>query len=467
MNVSTIVIMNEWQMFYSQVKGQDWPECPDEKDFDKLPNWIQEEFTNTFNYIPGQYLKKSKLENKIFPIVSATACKLKWSWSSIYLTLGTTASCHRTNHHKFDIETFNFHNTKSKIQDRRKMLKGEWPSSGCEYCKDIEIAGGQSDRLTNLKLNGINHPPELDIDPNAVNVTPRILEVYFDNVCNLKCLYCGPHFSSLWDAENVKFGDPSFIKDINLHSNKLKVFDYLKKNNQHLTVFNFLGGEPFFQTEFLECLEIFENYPAPNLKLQVFSNLNIKKDRLEFLITKIETLIEKGCLLEFELTASLDCWGAPQEYVRFPLSLQLWEENFLYVLSKKWINLIIGSTITPLTVKTFPELIQKINDWSKVRKVYHYQNSVNFPTNQLINIFGNIFEEDFKRALELKPENTNEEIASKEYLEGIYKSSKTEPVIDEIKNLHNFLNLIDFRRGTNWRTTFPWLKTEFLKYNLD
>jgi MoaA/NifB/PqqE/SkfB family radical SAM enzyme len=29
-----------------------------------------------------------------------------------------------------------------------------------------------------------------------VHVTPRILEVYFDNTCNLKCLYCGPHFSS-------------------------------------------------------------------------------------------------------------------------------------------------------------------------------------------------------------------------------------------------------------------------------
>ena len=57
------------------------------------------------------------------------------------------------------------------------MLQGLWPEQGCEYCRNIEQAGGQSDRITNLNFPGIHAPPELDQDLNAVNVTPRILEV--------------------------------------------------------------------------------------------------------------------------------------------------------------------------------------------------------------------------------------------------------------------------------------------------
>lgn len=460
--------MNQWQEFYSQIKGHDWPDCPDEKEFDQLPGWIKDECIKKHNYKPGQYLKKQKLQDKIFPINSSTACKLKWNWSSVFLTTGTTASCHRTTQHTFNTDEFDFHNTESKINDRMKMLKGEWPDSGCEYCIAIEKAGGQSDRLTNLKLNGLDYPPELDVDSNSVRVTPRILEVYFDNTCNLKCLYCTPYYSSLWDAENIKFGDQAFVKDKNLQANKLKIFEYLKNNSKHLTVFNFLGGEPLFQQEFIECLDLFEKYPAPNLKLQIFSNLNIKRDRLEFIIEKINKLIEQNCLLEFEITASLDCWGQPQEYVRYPLKLSEWEKNFIFLLEKPWINLIIGSTITPLTIKTFPDLLEKINNWSKVRKVYHYQNSVNWPSHQFINIFGNIFEEDFKKALSLKPENTPEEIISKNYLQGIAKESGSIlPNVQKIVELYNFLNLMDSRRNTNWKKTFPWLVQEFSKYNLN
>lgn len=459
--------MNQWQEFYAKIKGKNWPDCPDEKKFDQLPDWVKDECIKKYNYRPGEYLKKTKLQDKIFPIQSSTACKLKWSWSSVFLTLGTTASCHRTTQHVFDTETFDFHNTESKIKDRSQMLKGQWPESGCEYCIDIEKAGGQSDRLTNLKLNGLDYPYELDVDPTAVNVTPRILEVYFDNTCNLKCLYCGPYYSSLWDAENVKFGDQAFVKDKNLHLNKLKIFEYLKNNNKHLTLFNFLGGEPLFQQEFVECLDLFEKYPAPNLKLQVFSNLNIKKQRLEYLIEKIEKLIETNCLQEFEITASLDCWGEQQEYVRYPLDLVEWEKNFLFLLEKSWINLIIASTVTPLTIKTLPTLIEKINSWSRIRQIHHYQNSVNSPTHQFIDIFGDIFTKDFELALSLKPENTPEQIASKKYLQGIaYQSGSKSPNLERITELYNFLNQIDLRRNTNWKKVFPWLVIEFQKYNL-
>jgi hypothetical protein len=194
-----------------------------------------------------------------------------------------------------------------------------------------------------LNFPGIHAPPELDQDPTAIHVTPRILEVYFDNTCNLKCLYCSPHFSSLWDAENIKFGDAAFLKDANMEHNKKKLFEWLKINGHNLSVFNILGGEPFYQEELEQCLTLFEQHPAPELKLQIFTNLNIKLSRLQKIIDRIKQLIDNNCIREFEITASLDCWGTPQEYVRFPLDLQQWETNFEYLLDQPWINLIINS----------------------------------------------------------------------------------------------------------------------------
>jgi len=459
--------MSTWEEFYDDIKDPSWPECKQEADFALLPQHIQDECINLYGYSTEQFKHKSKLVNKPFPINTPTACQLKWNWSTVFLTTGETASCHRTNHHKFDIDKFDFHNTPSKVDDRKQMLEGNWPKIGCNYCINIEKAGGQSDRITNLDFPGQHAPVELNDNPIATHVTPRTLEIYFDNTCNLKCLYCGPHFSSLWNAENIKFGDKAFVKDPNLQSNKQKLFDWLKVNGKHLTNFNILGGEPLYQSELEECLSLFEEYPAPELKLQIFTNLNAKLDYVKKVTNRVKHLIDTGCLREFEVTASLDCWGPQQEYVRFPLNLTTWETNFEYLLGCDWINLIISSTVTPLTVKTLPDLLSKIQEWNKVRTVYHYQNSVNGPSYMFIDIFGDIFSDDFDKALALKPEKTAEEISSKNYLLGIAKQSKSnEPNVVEIGKLFNHLNENDIRRKTNWRELFPWLIDEFRKYDL-
>ena len=459
--------MDEWQEFYNTIKADTWPECVSEQDFGLLPALIQQECIEKFGYTPGRFNRESQLTQRVFPIKTATACQLKWNWSTVYLTTENTASCHRTNHHKFDTDTFDFHNTPSKLQDRERMLQGKWPERGCSYCQNIEAAGGASDRITNLDLHGFHAPVELDTNPTATQVTPRILEVYFDNTCNLKCVYCGPYFSSLWDAENIQHGDLAFAKSKNIESNKQKIFEWLKQNTQHLSHFNILGGEPLYQAETDQCLDLFDQYPAPELKLQIFTNLNTKLSRLQALVNRVRHLIDTNKLREFEVTASLDCWGKEQEYARFPLDLSVWEKNFNYLVQQKWINLIINSTITPLTIKTLPDLLQRINQWNKIRPVYHYQNSVNGPAYMFIDIFGNIFVNDFERAIALKSDSTPEELASKNYLIGIAKqSANLQPNVKQIADLYNFLNKIDTRRNTNWRETFPWLVDEFAKYNL-
>lgn len=467
--------MSTWQEFYNEIRDPSWPDCPTEDNFLQLPKHIQKECQEVFGYHPGQFRKTSKLSNRVFPIHTETACQLKWNWSTIFLVKEETSSCHRTDHHKFDTETFNFHNTPNKLDDRKRMLAGQWPARGCEYCKNIEDAGGISDRITNLDFPGIHAPPELDTDSRAIEVTPRILEVYFDNTCNLKCVYCTPRFSSLWDAENKKFGtfqkgdliiSDNFVKSSKLEENKQKLFLWLRKNVHNLTTFNILGGEPLYQKEFDECLDLFDQYPAPDLKLQIFTNLNTTLNRLTQQVERVRSLIDRGHLREFEVTASLDCWGPEQEYVRFPLDLTVWEENFNYLLEQHWINLIVSSTVTALTIKTLPDLLVKINEWNKVRTVYHYQNSVNTRTYLFIDIFGDIFTDDFNRALALKSERTPEEKASKEYLAGIAKqATSTKFNHKSVQKFFDYLTELDRRRNTSWIKTFPWLEEQYNKLN--
>ena len=159
---------------------------------------------------------------------------------------------------------------------------------------------------------------------------------------------------------------------------------------------------------------------------------------------------------EFAVTASLDCWGPRQEYARFPLDLKIWEENFEFLLKHDWVKIVIGSTITPLTIKTFPDLVEKINHWNQQRPVSHYFNSVNSPSHMMINIVGDIFDEDFQRALSLMPEDTREQKNIKNYLAGIAVESRSKNInVVEALKLKIFLDELDRRRKTNWRTTFP------------
>ena len=402
---------------------------------------------------------------KVFPIQTETSCQLKWTWSTIYLTEGTTASCHRTIHHKFASNTFNFHNTPQKIQDRELMLKGEWPKRGCEYCRNIELAGGASDRITNLDFWKFDQPKEIMADPTATSVTPKILEIYFNNTCNLKCTYCGPWFSSLWDDEVVRFGGEAYSIDSNFEINKQKCFNWLTQNIHELHQLNVLGGEPLYQEEFDQLLDILESTPAPDLTLTFFSNLAVAQDKLIEKINRIERLKEQGHIKKLIITASLDCWGDEQEFARFPLSLKTWEKNFNYILNKEWITIVIGSTITPLTIKSLYVLMEKINVWNKQRPIYWYGNSVNGPAHMFIDMFGDVFKDDFDRAIDLMPTEFPEHQSVRNYLIGIRDQSMSSGInLTRIENLYIMLETFDKRRKTNWRSIYPWLVELFKQH---
>ena len=409
--------------------------------------------------------------NKYFPIKTATSCQLKWTWSSIYLHTGTTNSCHRVENTYLTPDTFkNFHNTPKKIADRELMLDGQWPQGGCEYCKKIEDAGGSSDRLLHLNIPNLT-PPELDIDASATSVTPRIVEVYLDNVCNMSCVYCEDKYSSKIQQENNRFGrfeknglviDNFSSRDPNQTQLTDEFWIWMDKHYSDIRRLHILGGEPFYQKQFDICMNFLYTHKNKELEFNIVSNLMIAPDKFKNYIMRIKQLVIDRKIKRFDLTASIDCWGDEQEYVRHGLKLDQWKENFEFLVNEKWITLNINQVITSLTIPSVPDLITYINQCRIVRDIGHYLISVTRPTHLNPDIFGpDCFDKHFTRILEIMPEDTWQQTEVKTYMKGIQMqiaSSQKNPA--ELIKLRTYLDELDLRRNQNWRTTFPWLVEE-------
>lgn len=407
--------------------------------------------------------------SKYFPITQGVACQLKWTWNTVRLYEGTSSSCHRVEKLNLDAMTFeNFHNDKKWVDQRKLMLEGKFPQAGCQYCENIERNGGTSDRHTHLKIPNL-YPTELDNDPLAVVVTPRILEVFLDNICNMSCIYCDESNSSQIQNENLKFGHIK-IKNVSASNQASakhpdfdllteKFFIYLGKNYHQLRKLNVLGGEPFFQPSFPRLITFIENNNNPDLELTIVTNLKVPRKKLEEFVLKMKHIVAKRKIKRLDITVSLDCFGDEQEYVRHGLDLIKFKENFEFLVQHRWITLNINSTITSLTIKTMPEMIRYIKSFLKERKIFHSFGLVDGRPWLHPNIFdGKFFKNDFEQILNEMPDVTEWDRNQKLYMEGIVKYISISTA--DLENLHiltDYLDEMDRRRNLNWRQVFPWL----------
>lgn len=406
----------------------------------------------------------SKEKASFFPILSDTACKSKWGWSTLYLNSRLTASCHRASVSELTTENFfNFHNTDRKVSDRQTMLHGQWPKGGCEYCKGVEHSGGFSDRMLHNSIPGL-----FDETNVGTHTVPSILEVYFNNTCNLACVYCTPELSSSINREYKKFGEfkKNGIELIPFNESRIdeleeKFWHWMQENFQTLQRFNILGGEPLYQSQLDKFIDFVEKNPNPNCEFNIITNLMISKKNLEAKIQKIKKLFTQKKLKRFDITVSIDCWGKEQEYVRHGLDLEIWKKNFQYLVNEKWIKLNINQTISVLTIKTMPQLLHNLKDWQKTRKIGHFFSVAEpGPSYMKPNILGKgVFDKDFAEILKLMPSDTQDEVRALKYMQGIANEIEQHSMnVEEIKKLFTFLEENDRRRNTNWKVLFPWLE---------
>ena len=422
-------------------------------------------------------------EKKYFPKITDPQCQLKWNWSTLWLGEGTTNSCHRCKKVPIDPDNFDqFHNLPHKIKEREIMLSGKWPtvenggSGHCLHCKKVEDAGGTSDRMNMLKMPN-QAPPELYKDPTATSVTPRILEIFLNDTCNMKCTYCGVNDSSQWKSEIRKHGamtdaDGSELKNFRpgnpkMHKSNIqgllleKTKDWLLKHGHELSRLHLLGGETFYQSELDEILEVLGKMRNQNLELNVVSNLMVKEDRFKHVIEKIRRLCKDRRIGRFDLTASIDGWGPEAEYARTGLKCDHFEKLFAHAVDQKWMRLHVNLTVTSMTVRAVPALLNKIKEYRKKNKkisvragaldsgTLHFHPSV----------FGEKFwQEDLKNIMSQWPQDDEQDRSQMMEMKSMFDSiSNPEPNPTMLRSFKHFLDQLDQRRNTNWREIYPYL----------
>jgi hypothetical protein len=212
-------------------------------------------------------------------------------------------------------------------------------------------------------------------------------------------------------------------------------------------------------------MDFFETHPCCDLELTVVSNLMITDQKFQTLIQRLRSLVSRKHLARFDLTASIDCFGSEQEYVRYGLDLAQWKRNFEYACEQKWITLKINQTLSSLTIKTVPDLLKYVNNLRASRKIGHYF-SITVMTHEFLHpeIFGvGFFDKDFENIIQCMPQDSETQLIARDYMQGIQKqiNSKSRDQ-KKINQLAVFLNEIDRRRNLDWKQTFPWLEKELI-----
>jgi organic radical activating enzyme len=314
-------------------------------------------------------------------------------------------------------------------------------------------------------------PKELDTNLNATKVTPKILEIFMNATCNLKCTYCTTRDSTQWRAEATKFGilkniDGTEIKaysPMQNHPNTREFFkktlEWIEKNGHELRRLHLLGGETFYQNELQEMIDTLKKLKNKHLELNIVSNLMVKEEKFKNYIEQIKKLITDKNIGRFDLTASIDGWGIEAEYARSGLKCSHWEKLFSYAVSQPWMIINTNQTITALTVKSIPDLIKIIKKYRKINPkiATHFSAVVGRPWMHP-NIFGKKFwEEDLKKIIKEMPSDNERDLIAKKYMEGTFNQIPIDPDKNQIENLKNFLDQLDKRRNTNWRHVYPYL----------
>jgi sulfatase maturation enzyme AslB (radical SAM superfamily) len=167
-------------------------------------------------------------------------------------------------------------------------LKTEYPPAACEKCIGDEERNLPSYRamFNQQKKSG-----------NGL----QFVDIRNTNHCNLKCRYCGPHFSSSWAKE---LGNSTIL---NQPIEQYK--DILITNDLHWIYFT--GGEPLINPEHWDLLqELVDSNRAGNISLMYNTNLTTIKYK------DIEVINLWSQFKSVKIQCSIDAIGQPLEYIR-------------------------------------------------------------------------------------------------------------------------------------------------------
>jgi organic radical activating enzyme len=331
--------------------------------------------------------------NKVKDLLNKTGCGFclaKFKQVTLHLGTGMTHSCHHPSPHKIPLEELHdnphaLFNTKHLKQARTQMLNNERPSE-CDYCWRVEDDNGKSDRfLKSLENWASDYYDEISQLRGDENIYPSYLEVSFSNVCNMKCTYCGPEFSSQWVEEMKQFGPINLLKGTNKekvmhgHHDLEKLTYKNREKNPYIEAFwkwfpevlpnlrhyRITGGEPLMSKETFKSMEWLIENPNTEMEFSINSNFSVPDklwDRFIELLTKMR---DKNVVKKITVYTSLEGWEERAEYARTGLNFNLLKKRAEQIAAMDNVRLSIMAAFNMLSITSFKPMLEWILDLKK------------------------------------------------------------------------------------------------------
>lgn len=423
--------------------------------------------------------------------VSTSLCLAKWMQVTLHLHNGFNQSCHHVKSHaipkeKLDENPTVLHNTPFKMKMRKQMMTNTRPAE-CDYCWAFEDKGRLSDRSFKSSDSWASEHFDEVVQKGADEpILPTNVEISFENTCNLKCMYCGPQFSTKWMEETENFGsyptsdNHGSINDLKREGRMpfprgeenpyVKAFwHWWPQLSPKLKVFRITGGEPLLSPNTWKVFESLIENPNPNLHFCINSNLTLS----EPIITKLMGYINRleGKVKRFTIYTSVDTHGEQAEYIRYGLDFKVYQKNVERILTEAtWpIEMSYMITVNALSLARFPELLVSFHE----QRQRHTRHFITFdtpllrdPRHMSIKILPTTFHTMVDRALEVLKSRTEAhgpggfrdwEIQRVDRIRTLIAEDPYDPVELKLRRIDFYLMYKEYdrRKGTNFLKTFP------------
>jgi MoaA/NifB/PqqE/SkfB family radical SAM enzyme len=368
---------------------------------------------------------------------------------------------------------------------RQKMLAGEIPSS-CTKCFKEEGAGHRSKR--NWETEYWSH--RVDI-PDLINKTSEdgsvpakmyYVDLRLGTKCNLKCIMCSPHDSSLWVADWKKLYPQiknDQLKEIMVWDNKGQVdgasydwhvdnpefWDQLYSQIPHMKQLYFAGGESTIIKEHYDLLEecIKRGY-AKNIELRYNSN-GIEMPE------KLFELWEKFQRVRFHF--SIDSYSEMNDYIRFPSQWSQIEKQLRRLDdTPSHVEVTVACAVQMLNMYYIPDFIKwklsqnykKINPWPLGAGLINYH-FVYHPAHLNVKVFPKWMKDKIARKYDefylwlIENYRNDSEFLMNSYgidrLKGMVSFMQSEDWSQRMPQFIEYIKKMDQIRSTSFHKTFP------------
>jgi hypothetical protein len=257
-----------------------------------------------------------------------------------------------------------FESSPNLLNLKKSFLKGQKPKA-CRACWRQED-GNVLSRRQKMNQEHKEVLKTIKSDPQNTSLRKSVLDFKMGNICNQKCLICGPAASSLWIQEHRKiYGTDRFFKSKNISDRTVHTLrDFVSESGEiHLS-----GGEPFLDVAGMEELlsKSIHDGTAKNQSLIITTNGSVFPERL------VEDLFPK--FKKVQILMSADGTGLHFNYLRFPGKWEIFFDNYKRF-KKSGFFAGICITVSALNAYYIPDYLKFWEEQNENKILFNYLNS--------------------------------------------------------------------------------------------